>query len=582
MSKRLRAGIYARYSTDSQREASIEDQFRVCERMAEREGFEVVKRFSDAAISGGTAERPGYKALLEAARSREIEVILAEDSSRLWREMAEQWRALKELQDLGVHVVGHSLDTRREEAKMLLAVTGAAAEAYRDEIARRTRRGLEGLARSGASAGGRSYGYVSASKSGTGRRDIHPEEAKIVKRIYERRAEGWSVQRITRQLNADGVPPPGAGWRRTERGPRRKNPFLGWTTSAIAGDPRKGTGILNNELYRGRLIWGRTRWQRGASDSSKRKVEEVPESEWIVCEDERLRIISDELWNKVHTVQTAVTPLREAVRKGIAKRGQHVRGHDSRYWLGSVLVCQCGSNYIGNGTRDYVCPAHTVDKCSNALRFRREDADEALFDLLREHLLSDKAIEQGRRQIQTMLEQQAREEERAAREAEEGIDVLRLDAEADALRRRTDLRPSMIAAGLTEIQAERAALLLRASEGRGHCESRARALLARLPAIVAAYRNQISRGVKALSEQTAIADARQAVRGLLKDGQIVLVPNSDGDGVEGPVRFKQIGEHVLELSGLKRRRRPEAVTAVETEKAEMVAGAGFEPATFGL
>jgi site-specific DNA recombinase len=149
----VKAAIYARFSTEKQSEASIEDQFRVCERIADREGFNVVARFSDAAISGGTSARNGYQSLLKAARRREFDVIVAEDSSRLWRELSEQWRALKELQDLGVHVVGHGLDTRREESKILLAVSGAMAEAYRDEIARRTRRGLEGRALAGAPTG---------------------------------------------------------------------------------------------------------------------------------------------------------------------------------------------------------------------------------------------------------------------------------------------------------------------------------------------------------------------------------------------------------------------------------------------
>src|SRR5882762_7275095 len=126
----MKAALYARFSTEKQSEASIEDQFRVCERIAEREGFQVVARFSDPAISGGTAQRPGYRGLLAAARRREFSVIVAEDSSRLWRELSEQWRALKELQDLGVHIVGHGLDTRREESKILLAVSGAMAEAY--------------------------------------------------------------------------------------------------------------------------------------------------------------------------------------------------------------------------------------------------------------------------------------------------------------------------------------------------------------------------------------------------------------------------------------------------------------------
>src|SRR5262249_14988045 len=98
----MKAALYARFSTDKQSEASIDDQFRVCERIAEREGFRIVARFSDAAVSGGTADRPGYQRLLRAARSHEIDVIVAEDSSRLWRELSEQWRALKELQDLGI------------------------------------------------------------------------------------------------------------------------------------------------------------------------------------------------------------------------------------------------------------------------------------------------------------------------------------------------------------------------------------------------------------------------------------------------------------------------------------------------
>src|SRR5215469_5977815 len=93
----MRAAIYARFSTDKQSENSIADQIRVCERLAERCGFEVVERFSDAAVSGGTAYRAGYQRLLEAARHRVIDVIVAEDISRLWRLLAEQAPRLAEL-----------------------------------------------------------------------------------------------------------------------------------------------------------------------------------------------------------------------------------------------------------------------------------------------------------------------------------------------------------------------------------------------------------------------------------------------------------------------------------------------------
>ena len=62
----MRAALYARFSTEKQSENSIEDQFRVCERLAERHDFQVVTRFSDAAVSGGTAHRMGYQCLLDA------------------------------------------------------------------------------------------------------------------------------------------------------------------------------------------------------------------------------------------------------------------------------------------------------------------------------------------------------------------------------------------------------------------------------------------------------------------------------------------------------------------------------------
>ena len=59
----MRAAIYARFSTEKQRDASIEDQVRECERVAAADKLDVVARFSDAAISGGTADRPGYQAM---------------------------------------------------------------------------------------------------------------------------------------------------------------------------------------------------------------------------------------------------------------------------------------------------------------------------------------------------------------------------------------------------------------------------------------------------------------------------------------------------------------------------------------
>jgi site-specific DNA recombinase len=268
----VRGALYARYSTELQSADSIEDQFRVCQRLAERHGFTVIERYSDAAISGGTTERPGYQELLRAGRAKQFDVIVAEDTSRLWRSLPEQWRAVAELLDAGVHIVTQDIDTRSENFKILLSVHGAMADVYRDQIAYRTRRGLEGRARKGKSTGGKAYGYKpGVDAKGEKIRVVDAEQAKVVKQIYEWRAAGWSGQRIARQLNEDRVPPPGAYWNRTDTGPNRKNTAGGWTHSAIVGDPKRGVGLLNNPLYRAKWC-GRARSGRVAVDHAARRI----------------------------------------------------------------------------------------------------------------------------------------------------------------------------------------------------------------------------------------------------------------------------------------------------------------------
>ena len=120
----MKAAIYARYSTDKQSESSIDDQLRECRKLAERHEFNVVAVFGDKALSGGTANRPGYQNMLVAARAGQFDVIVAEDTSRLWRNLAEQAPRLAEFQDLGIQVVTHDLDTREESAGILGAING--------------------------------------------------------------------------------------------------------------------------------------------------------------------------------------------------------------------------------------------------------------------------------------------------------------------------------------------------------------------------------------------------------------------------------------------------------------------------
>jgi site-specific DNA recombinase len=256
----MRAVLYARFSTDNQKEVSIEDQYRACTRVAHAAGLEVVGEYNDRGISGGTAERPGYQSLLAAARAGEFEVIVTEDISRLWRSRAEFGPRSAELEDLGIHLLtAAGDDTRREGWGLVLGIKQAIAEAARKEISYRTRRGLEGLALAGKSTGGRTYGYGG------------PQEAGTVRGIFQQRAAGSSLAAIVAGLGT--LPAPHGGR---------------WGRSTIAA-------ILRRRSYTGHTTWGATVGSGGAADSSKRRW--LPRPEPLVTRfDPSKQLVSPELF----------------------------------------------------------------------------------------------------------------------------------------------------------------------------------------------------------------------------------------------------------------------------------------------
>ena len=91
----LRASVYARYSSDNQREASIEDQVRECRAFIERQGWAYQHAYTDRAMSGASTLRPGYQLLLEDARERQFDVVVAEALDRLSRDQEDVGGALQ-------------------------------------------------------------------------------------------------------------------------------------------------------------------------------------------------------------------------------------------------------------------------------------------------------------------------------------------------------------------------------------------------------------------------------------------------------------------------------------------------------
>jgi DNA invertase Pin-like site-specific DNA recombinase len=85
----MRAVIYARYSSDQQREASIDDQIEVCRRYAEAQGWTIAATYKDAAISGASRFRPGFQKLIADAAERRFDFVICEAIDRLGRRLAD-------------------------------------------------------------------------------------------------------------------------------------------------------------------------------------------------------------------------------------------------------------------------------------------------------------------------------------------------------------------------------------------------------------------------------------------------------------------------------------------------------------
>ena len=195
----LRAALYARYSSDLQRDASIEDQLRLCRERAGREGWHVADSYSDRSVSGASLLRPGVQALMEDGQDGRFDVVLAESLDRISRDQEEIAGVYKRLTFAGVRMVTLSEGDINE---LHIGLKGTMGALYLEDLADKTRRGLRGRIEDGKSGGGNSYGYRVVRKTGEdgapvrGEREIEREQAAIVNRIFTEYAAGRSPRAI--------------------------------------------------------------------------------------------------------------------------------------------------------------------------------------------------------------------------------------------------------------------------------------------------------------------------------------------------------------------------------------------------
>lgn len=251
----MKCAIYARYSSDLQRETSIADQIRKCREFAIPKGWLVLEDYVryDQALSGASlAGRDALHALLADAKRmpRPFDRILIDDTSRLARDVAEALTmvATWKFHGVGVSFVSQGIDTLDKSARQLVTFNGMMDEQYLVGLGDKVRRGQEGRVLQGLHPGGRCYGYRNVpiedpSRPGKYGRpavsgvqlEIQEEQAAVVRRIFEMYAAGQGLARIAKGLNQEGVPAPQ---------PPRSRALRAWCPSSIRE-------TLRNERYRG-------------------------------------------------------------------------------------------------------------------------------------------------------------------------------------------------------------------------------------------------------------------------------------------------------------------------------------------
>lgn len=149
--------IYARYSSDRQREESIEGQIRVCEDFAKRNDLSVLKVYSDRALTGRTDKRPEFQLMVKEAELRMFEVVIVYKLNRFARNHYDSASCKHKLKKYGVKVVSSMENIADDPSGILLeSVIEGMAEYYSAELSENVIRGQTENILEGKWTGGRS------------------------------------------------------------------------------------------------------------------------------------------------------------------------------------------------------------------------------------------------------------------------------------------------------------------------------------------------------------------------------------------------------------------------------------------
>jgi site-specific DNA recombinase len=575
----IRVVSYARYSTDMQRPESIEDQERVCSMYVERMGWKISKTYSDYAVSGESIiHRPGMQRLLADARDGLFDVVVVEALDRAARKLTDVSRIYDLLNFARVKL--H--DTKSGEITPIqIAILGLFAEEQNRATAEKTRRGQRGQVVKGLSAGGNCYGYTivrgngSAGTAASGVRAIDESQAEIVRQIFKLYNAGRSPKWIAAELNRTGVPGPSGS---------------AWGSSTINGNRKRGTGILNNELYVGRLVWNRLQYVKDPNTGNR--VSRLNESADVVCTDvPHLRIVDQETWNTAKAYQGTLDARPSLQTK---QRPTHL--------FSFMLKCgECGGGMSIVGKGRYGCStARNKGTCQCRTTISQADLEEKVLTGIRSRLMTP-ALAKAFCEEYTAQMNRLRMEQNAASKRNKR-DLAKVGKEMEVVYQAFLKSPD-----LDFLREKLSALGARKKELEAAIENAPPpAPVFVHPQMSLRYAQAIEGFLAAVNDPEHRSEAAKNLRTIIE--KIVLTPNLDRtelvvdivgelSGIlhiaeghrkeKGAVQVNggsetQEGKEIEQVEALVASSVIGSQSAFQASKGKMVAGAGFEPAAFRL
>jgi DNA invertase Pin-like site-specific DNA recombinase len=379
--------IHSRYSTDEQSQSSIDGQINSCQRFLtanlprecrpEQVNVEIIR---EPEISGEIADRPGINQVWAGIKAHRWDVILAEESSRLYRHMTFASQFFDTAVDAGIRVIcpTDSIDTADEDwperLHSALGHHGRANHFTRNRI----KRAQESRWLSGAAMGPLAIGYkrrpsIPATAGQPSRGpffDFIDEESKaIIVEIFERTANDeppWAV----------------ADWLTSIKFPKAKNSQKPeWTAGNVIS-------LLRRPIYRGEEVF-RTKFSKRELRTGRSKLVWNAKNAVLTRKSEHLRMISDWLWYRANTVIdrrcTRLHPNRGAAHPLTGKP------RDSRKLLSTLFVCGiCGGPMHAEGRNEggYRCANSKRHTCWNRATCLRDQAHPAILRQVVDALMS--------------------------------------------------------------------------------------------------------------------------------------------------------------------------------------------------